>query len=459
VYDLAASTRLLQLDGGRAVAAQPHPASARGLDVRSMKGVMKSAALLLAVVALLLAPVTSSSQEMLRIAAVVNDDVISLFDVNARIHLLLLTINQPESPEAYRSLYPQVLRTLIDEHLELQEAKAKGIDVTDSEVDQAVAEIEANNRMPAGGLFTLLAQNRIPKETMISQLRSRLAWQRTVARRLRLTYQVTAEQIDEALVQIKADQGKPEYLLAEIFLGIDNPDLEPDVRANAQRMVTEVKQGADFAALARQFSESATSAAGGDLGWVQLNQLDPEIGAAVDTMQIGSISAPIRTVTGYHVLWLRERRTNAAPNPDDAKVTLRRIVVPMAANAPAADADAKKQAATKAAASIKSCDDTGRVATELGAAAPTDLGALRIADLAPRVQPMVAKLAVGQATEPIALDNGLAIMVVCDRADPAAATLPDRDAVAQHLLAEKLDGESRKYLRDLRQAAYIDIRA
>ena len=424
-----------------------------------MTGVMKSAALLLAVVAFLLAPATGRSQEMLRIAAVVNDDVISLFDVNTRIHLLLLTINQPESPEAYRQLYPQVLRTLIDEHLELQEAKAKGIDVTDSDVDQAVGEIETANRLPAGGLFTLLAKNRIPKETMMSQLRARLAWQRTVARRLRQTYQVTADQIDEALAQIKADQGKPEYLLAEIFLGIDNPDLESDVRANAERMVTEVKQGADFAALARQFSESATSAAGGDLGWVQINQLDPEIGDAVEKMQVGAISAPIRTVTGFHILWLRERRTNAAANPDDTKIALRRIVVPIAAKTAAADLDAKKEAAAKAARSIKSCDDAARVATELGAPAPVDLGTLRIADLAPRVQQTIAKLTVGQASEPIALDNGLAIMVVCERVDPAAAVLPDRDAVAQRLLSDKLDGEGRKYLRDLRQAAYIDIRA
>jgi len=424
-----------------------------------MKGAMKPAALLFAVIALLLGPVAGSAQEMLRIAAVVNDEVISLYDVNTRIHLFLLTVNQPESKEAYQQLFPQILRTLIDEHLELQEAKAKGIEVTDSDVDQAVAEIEATNHMPSGGLFTLLAQNRIPKETMISQLRARIAWQRTVARRLRLTYQVTADEIDEAIAQMKADEGKPEYLLAEIFLGIDNPDLEPSVRANAERIVTEVKQGADFAALARQFSESATSAAGGDLGWVQIDQLDPEIAAAVQKMQIGAVSAPIRTVTGYHVLWLRERRTEAAANPEDAKVALRRIFVPVAANAPAADVAAKKQAAAKAAQSIKSCDDVARVATELNAPAPNDLGTLRIVDLAPRIQPAIAKLAVGQASEPIQLDGGLAIMVVCQKIDPKAAALPDRDQIAQRLLTEKLDGEGRKYLRDLRQAAYIDIRA
>jgi peptidyl-prolyl cis-trans isomerase SurA len=423
-----------------------------------MCGPMKPVALLLAVIALLLGPAPGRGQEMLRIAAVVNDEVISLFDVNARIRLLLLTINQPESPEAFRQMFPQVLRALIDERLQLQEAKQKGIEVTDSDVESVVGEIEASNRMPGGGLFTYLEQHGVQRDTMIAQLRARIGWQRTVARRLRLTYQVTGDQIDEALAQLKDNQGKPQYLLAELFLGVDNPEGEADIRRSAERLVSEVKQGAEFQALARQFSESATAGAGGDLGWVQLAQLDPEIATTVERMQIGEISAPIRTITGYHVLWLRERRTIAAPGADEVRVALRRIVVPLA-NLPAADAEAKKERAQQAAQSIKSCDDVPRVAAEVGAQGSTDLGTLKVADLAPRLQPVVAKLAAGQASEPIALDNALAIMVVCQRIDPAAQALPDRDQVAQRLLSEKLDGESRKYLRDLRQAAYIDIRA
>jgi peptidyl-prolyl cis-trans isomerase SurA len=271
---------------------------------RALRPIAFPVALLLAALALL-AAIPGRAQETLRIAAVVNDEVISLFDVNARIRLLLLTINQPETPEAFRQMFPQVLRSLIDERLELQEAKAKGIEVTDSDVDLVVSEIETSNRMPPGGLFTVLAQHHVSKDTLVGQLRARIAWQRTVARRLRQTYTVSADQIDEALAQIKADQGKPEYLVAEIFLGVDSPDVEADVQRSGERLVGEVKQGADFPALARQFSESATSAAGGDLGWVQLGQLDPEIATTIEHMQIGEISAPVRTVTGFHILWLR----------------------------------------------------------------------------------------------------------------------------------------------------------
>jgi peptidyl-prolyl cis-trans isomerase SurA len=223
-------------------------------------------------------------------------------------------------------------------------------------------------------------------------------------------------------------------------------------------VVSEIKKGADFPSIARQFSESASAAQGGDMGWMQMSQLDPEIASALDRMQIGEISPPVRTVTGYHILWLREKRTNAAAAAaGDTRVTLRRLLVPVAAGAP--DLEARTEQAKKAAEAITSCNDLPKVAGELGAAAPTDLGTLKVTDLAPQLQPLVANLQIGHATAPVPVEAGLAIMVVCGRSDPTASQLPSRDQVANKLLAEKLDGESRKYLRDLRQAAYIDIRA
>lgn len=429
---------------------------------------MKLVALVLGLIAVCFAPAAPRAQETLRIAAVVNDEVISLLDVNARIRLLLVTVNQAETPEAFRQMFPQVLRSLIDERLQLQEAKTKGVEIGQSEIDSVIAEIEANNRMPAGGLFAFLDQRRVQRDTLIQQVRARLAWQRTVARRLRLTYHVTGDQIDEVLAQLQENQGKPQYLVAEIFLGVDNPDLEPDVKRNAEQMVAEIRRGADFPAIARQFSESATAATGGDLGWLQLAQIDPEMAAVIERMQIGEISAPVRTVTGYHIVWLRERRTAAASQSTGAgtaevRLALRRLLVPVAPTAP--DRGAKIQQAQRVAQSIKGCDDVPRAAAELGIQGSTDLGVLRVADLAPRLQPLVADLEVGQASVPVDVDAGLVIMVVCQRSAPAASaaaapsSLPNRDQIANRLMSEKLDGESRKYLRDLRQAAYIDIRA
>ena len=150
---------------------------------------------------------------------------------------------------------------------------------------------------------------------------------------------------------------------------------------------------------------------------------------------------------------------NSAPAPADNRIALRRILVPVGPNATAADIAEKKDQIQQAAQPIKSCDDVARVAAELHAPGTTDLGTLRVADLAPAVQSVVADLPIGQASAPIALDNGLAVLVVCQRTDPGGgAGLPSRDEVSNRILSEKLDGEARKYLRDLRQAAFIDLR-
>lgn len=421
---------------------------------------MKPIALIFALVALVLAPLPSRGQEVLRIAAVVNDEVISLFDVNSRIRLLLLTLNQPETAEAFRQMFPQVLRGLIDERLELQEAKAKGVEVSQADIDDVVNEIESNNHMPKGGLASYLEAHRVPKDAFMIQIRARIAWQRTVARRLRLTYQVTPDQIDEALAEMRANQGKPEFLVAEIFLAVDNPDNDAEVRHNAEHLIDELKQGGQFTTMARQFSESASSAQGGDLGWVRLSQLDPEIDATLQKMEPGEVSAPVRTITGYHILLLRERRVISGPNPTETKIALRRILLPLPAKAPPAEIETQKQRAEQAAKSMQSCDDVPRVAAEYHIEGSTDLGTLRLADLAPNIQSVVSDLAVGKPSPPVVLANGVAVMMVCERSDPGATTaLPDREEVGRRLLAAKLDGESRKYLRDLRQTAYIDIRA
>lgn len=413
-------------------------------------------ALLLALFALLAPARPGQAQEMLRIAAVVNDEVISLLDVNSRIRLTLLTLNQPPTPENFRQLFPQVLRTLIDERLQLQEIKAKGIDINETEVDQVLADLEGANRMPKGQLLPFLEAQGISKDTMLQQIRARVGWQRAVARRLSMTFRVTGDQIDEAIAQMQATQNQPQFLVAEIFLSVDNPGNEAEVKRNADRLFQEAKAGAPFPVLARQFSESSSAATGGEMGWMQLTQLDPEVAGVVERMQIGEISPPVRTISGFHILFLRERRIGnaSAPAPSaDVQLALRRIIVPAQ----------RKPQLIQASQTIKTCEDVPRVAAEVGAQGSTDLGKLKLTDLSPRLQSVVGELPIGQASAPIDFENNSIVMVVCERtgpgAAPAAPQQPDREAVAQRLLAEKLDGESRKYLRDLRQSAYIDIRA
>jgi len=101
-----------------------------------------------------------------RIAAVVNEDMISLGDLEARIRLVLLSSQLPDSEQVRQRVAPQVLRTLIDEKLEMQEAKKFNVTVSEDDTNKAFDRLEQQNNMPKGNLEKVLSQHGIPRSTL-----------------------------------------------------------------------------------------------------------------------------------------------------------------------------------------------------------------------------------------------------------------------------------------------------
>jgi peptidyl-prolyl cis-trans isomerase SurA len=248
------------------------------------------------------------------IAAVVNDDIISMSDLTARLQLALVSSGLPNTQETRQRLTPQVLRSLVDERLQLQEATRANVSVTDKEINEAFSKVAEQNRMQRDQLEKMLASQGVPRSTLESQIRSTIAWGKLVQRRLRPSIEIGQEEVDQVIQRIQANAGKPEYLAAEIFLAVDAPEREDDVRRLADRLYEQIGQGANFTAVARQFSQSAGATNGGDLGWVQQGQLPEELDGILRQLRPGQASRPIRSITGYHILMLRDERTVAAAN-------------------------------------------------------------------------------------------------------------------------------------------------
>ena len=397
------------------------------------------------------------AQETQRIAAVVNDEVISVYDLVNRTRLAILSAGLPDSAETRRRLQPQVLRSLIDERIQTQEAQRQNISATPNEMDLAVKKIEENNRMPAGGLERVIKQAGIEMSSVTSQIRTNLLWQKLVNRKLRSALQVGEDEVDEQLERIRAAQGTPEYLLAELFLGVDSPDQEEEVRQAAVGLIDQLQRGAPFAELARQFSQSASAATGGDIGWVQSSTLESDVAAAIASTAQGRVTEPIRSVGGYYVYAVRQRRTIAAASPDDAKVSLVQLLLPLEAGAGQREQESQKQLAEQVRETVSGCADLARVAKELGVPPPTDPQKLRLGDVAPRIRTLITPLKVGEASEPLRIDQGLLMLMVCVR-EEAPSNLPSREDISENLLRQRLDLLSRRYLRDLRRAAFVDVR-
>jgi peptidyl-prolyl cis-trans isomerase SurA len=390
-----------------------------------------------------------------KIVAVVNDEVISALDVSGRMKLTMVSSGMPDNAEIRKRIEPQVLRSLIDERLQSQEATRMGIGVTEKEIEEAIGRIEQANRMRKGQLEQMLKQAGIPRSALEQQLRANIAWQKLVQRRLRAQVQIGEDEVQEVLDRLKAKQGSAEFLLSEIFLPIDNPDQDDEVRQTAMSLIQQMQRGTSFPAIAQQFSQSASAASGGDIGWVQEGQLDAELENAVKGLRTGEVTAPVRTAGGYYVFGLRGRRTIAGSTPEDAIVLLTQMIFP-ARNA--AEARSSQQLANTMRGAVDSCEELAKAAKEMRLPPPPEPQRLRVGDINPAIRDRVRNLKAGEPSEIIRAGNAIVILMACARED-APSGLPSTEDIEEGLMRQRVDLLARRYLRDLRRQAFVDIRA
>jgi peptidyl-prolyl cis-trans isomerase SurA len=403
-----------------------------------------------------LCAVAPSASAQQRIVAIVNDQVISALDFDARLRLMMSTSGLPDTPEIRQRVSAQVLRSLVDERLQAQEAGRLGVAVTDPEIAAAIQRIEQSNRMPAGQLAVALRQAGVTISSLEDQLRTAIGWQKLVQRRLRPQVEVAEEEIDETLERLQSRRGAPEFLLSEIFLPLDTPDQDDEVRLTATSLIQQMQRGTPFPAIAQQFSRSASAASGGDIGWVQDGQLDTDLETAIKSLRPGEVTPPLRVAGGYYIFGVRGRRVVGGAEPDDAVVTLTQIVFPARNPSEAASAE---QAARTLRETARSCADLAAAAQDLRLAPPTAPQRLRVGDVNPAIRDRIRALKVGEPSDPIRAGAQVVVLMSCTREEAPSATLPPRDVIEDGLLRQRLDLLARRYLRDLRRQAHIDIRS
>ncbi len=260
------------------------------------------------------------------IAAVVNEEAVTYSDLRDRMKLIMVSSGLPRNEEMRQRLQPQILATLIEESIKSQEAERQGVTVTEADIDAGFAELSGQNGMKPEQFKMVLLKNGIPESTLREQIRAQIAWTRLVQNRLRSEVSVSQNDVEARMSQLERNIGKQEYLLAEIFLPVDQTRSESEVKSLASRLVTEMKEGkAAFPAVAQQFSQSAGAMKGGDLGWVVVDDMPEEIASFIANMKEGAISQPIRTPLGYHIVTVRKSRQITEENIPPREVMMNRI--------------------------------------------------------------------------------------------------------------------------------------
>jgi len=400
-----------------------------------------------ALAAALLAAPPALAQLAEGVAAIVNDHVISTFDVRQRANLLIVSAGlQSTTPEIMQRAGAQALHDLVDERLEEDEARKFDVSVTDAQVTRRIGEIAQENHLTGEALLAQLQSKGVGIDTLRAQIHAAMGWQRLMSGMYNSRVRISETEISEAEQRIAANATKPQYLISEIFLPADTPQEFDQMQSGAMHLLEQMQHGAPFPLVARQFSQAPSAAAGGDLGWIAANELAPELQPVADQLQAGQVSLPIRAPTGVYIIAMRDRR-NGAPAGSTTMVALQEITVP----------SNHANALERAQHHIQGCTDLDHIVAGVDGANVIDLGATAQSDLSPEVQARISGVATGAATPVASSGDTASLLVVCSRATGGGG-LPSHDEIEDRLREEEMTMLADRYLRNLRREATIITR-
>ncbi len=399
----------------------------------------------------------SSAPYSSAVAAVVNNQIITTGDVAARARLLALSIGLQPTPDIVARLSGQVTEQLIDQTLQQQEIQKEGITVSDADLAAAIAHIEQNNNMPPGALRARLQAAGVPFESLLSQMRTQLGWQGVLHKVLGPGLQPTPGDMAAEKAALKAEIGSTQYHLAEIFVPVTDPADEHTAYDFTQSIIARLRAGAPFPVIAAQFSQAPSALQGGDLGARHLDQLDRPVADTVAAMPVGAISNPIRVPGGYEIIDLiAKQQINAGPQTMlDIRQAFAPYSTPLTGGQLGPSQIATVQALMAKAKAAKSCADIAALNDSYGDAHPSDPGPVNLATVTPPAfQTILAKLSVGQITQPLIAPDGVSVVMLCGTSQQAVA-LPSDQQIGDLIINQRVEMESQQLLDQLRNHALI----
>jgi peptidyl-prolyl cis-trans isomerase SurA len=398
-----------------------------------------------------------SDPSVRKATAIVNGDVITATDVDQRLALIILANGGRVPQEELQILRAQVLRNLVDESLQIQAASASDIKVEQAEIDRYFEQYAKNFRQQPKQFAGYLRAQGSSDRSIKRQIHGEIAWARLLNRKIEPLVAVGEDEVRSVIDRLNAAKGTQEFRIGEIFMAA-TPETAPEARANLQRIVDQVRQGASFVAYARQFSEASTAAVGGDLGWVRAEQLPESLSEAARVLRVGQVSDPIPVSGGFSVIAVQDTRQVLTADPRDAVLSLKQLSLTFPKGAARQQVEPKVVQLAEAARSMGGCGRAEEAGAQIGAEVVSN-DQIRARDLPPALQEMLLKLNIGQATSPFgSVEEGVRVLVLCGRDDPEASNGPTFEQVYAQLEETKVNNRARRYLRDLRRDAVVDYR-
>ncbi|MEM6650035.1 MAG: peptidylprolyl isomerase [Pseudomonadota bacterium] len=383
-----------------------------------------------------------------RVAAVVNDDPISTFDIRQRVRLMMVVQSLQVTEENAGMIQQQALQDLVEERLKLQEAERMNINIPDAQVNQELARIAAAAGGDVDTLIRDLAGQGISVETLRQQIRANAAWEQLVRGRFGPRVSISSDEVEDKMDELREDVQQEQLQLAEICLPMQNAEQGEQMYAVGMQMIDQMRQGVPFQALAQQFSACPSAARGGDMGWMRANDLDEDLTEIVEQLGVGSISRPVPHEGMLKMLAVRQKRPAAAPGEPAYQVAY--------AGADISIGEDRAREAFARLPETNACNGN-TLSTDLGPnIGVTMLPMLREAEFDPAFHAPLAQLSLNAVSDVIEHEGAYHAILLCEKDEGLG--LPRRQAVENQLEGDALELLSRRYLRDVERDSAIEIR-
>tara|TARA_B100001123_G_scaffold240217_1_gene268739 strand:+ start:6690 stop:7931 length:1242 start_codon:yes stop_codon:yes gene_type:complete len=395
----------------------------------------------------ILLPIKLFTQDIQAISAIVNDEVISRYDVQQRVQLIVSTSGIKPTQENIKRLETQALRSLVNEKIQLQEAIKLDVPSSDDEVNLMLERIANGNQMSGQEILQQINSQGVRAETLLNQIKAELLWNKIVRGRYGSYINVNEDEVSIVYDRTMESIGKDQYDISEIFIGYENEQEQQEANILANKLVEQLRSGAAFAAVAQQFSQTASSGQGGYIGWVTEGQLDNEIIDSLKELKKDEISNPINTVAGLYVIKLNDKTKAGGKNPLRNQYDLVSVIFEIN----------QKKESENFSKDFVSCKRIDQLTDKYNEKEVNYIGKRILSDLPEDLHNELLNKEAGDTLNPRIIGENINIILICDRKDDIGIQV-SRETIEENIYAQKIGMMSRRYLRDLRRDAVIEYR-
>ena len=406
---------------------------------------------------ILISALIQPSFAAIEIVAKVNGQPITNYDLAQRVNFLAAVTNIKLNESNRQRIETDALQMLIDEKLKLAAAQEIDPNIASRSLAMARDLIDSSFQQNDKNGFEVLRELKLDTASIQQKFVTDLAWASFIQAKFSNKLGDVDAKIDAELARMLEDATKPQIRVSELVLVPEPSRPLQDTLRLANEIVSSVTQGANFNAIAQQYSVAGSAQNGGRLGWLSTSQLPQNISDALAKIDVGAVTPPIQQDGAILLFQKNGERKNGQADPSQDRIWLTRALLPLAAAA--ANADRLEAAARleRDTAGISNCPDLLKLHDSYGSRMQGRLDNIIVGSLAPQMLTLVNELQPGVASAPLSFSEGIAVFMLCKR-EKAKIDLPSR-ADVERAIVEKLFGSlGERYLLRLRRAASIERR-